>query len=299
MLELIGLEKRYRDVVALSGMSWRAVRGRMLGFLGPNGAGKTTSMRAVFGLVDLDGGEVRWDEQPIGPGQWARFGYMPEQRGLYPRMAVGEQVSYFGELHGMERADARRAAEDLLGQLGLADRSGDRLRDLSHGNQQRVQLAAALVHDPECLVLDEPFSGLDPIGVDAMSATLRERAEHGCAVVFSSHQLDLVESLCDDVAVVHRGRSVLAGPLASVRREVAERRVEIELASHERWDLPDGARDVEWRGGRARFTVASTADVSTYIDAARRNGEVVHFEFAAPSLSEIFRMAVDEPGEGA
>lgn len=294
MLELRGLEKRYRDVVALSGMSWQAMRGRMLGFLGPNGAGKTTSMRAIFGLVDLDAGDVHWDDRPVGPAVWARFGYMPEQRGLYPRMAIAEQIAYFGELHGMSRADARSSAATLLGQLGLTDRAGDRVRDLSHGNQQRVQLAAALVHDPECLVLDEPFSGLDPLGVDAMSETLRARAEAGCAVVFSSHQLDLVESLCDDVAVVHRGRSVLSGSLPEVRRHVSERRIEIELGSHERWDLPDGAHDVEWRRGRVRFTVAATADVESYLVEARRHGEVVHFEFAAPSLSEIFRMAVDE-----
>lgn len=292
MLDLEKLDKRYGEVVALRGMTWTAARGRLVGFLGPNGAGKTTSMRSVFGLVDLDGGEVRWDEEPVGPWAWSRFGYMPEQRGLYPRMAVGEQVSYFGELHGIERAGARAATERLLEELGLSDRAGDPLRDLSHGNQQRVQLAVALVHDPDCLVLDEPFSGLDPIGVEAMTSTLRERAARGAAVVFSSHQLDLVESLCDDVVVVHDGAVVLDGPLTEVRRAATTRRVEIELTTDHRWEPPARATDVERQDRRVRFRVEQGTDAAALLADARTAGEVAHFSYAAPSLSEIFRTAV-------
>ncbi|MDY7103804.1 MAG: ATP-binding cassette domain-containing protein [Actinomycetota bacterium] len=295
MLELEKLDKRYGDVVALRSMTWTATRGRLVGFLGPNGAGKTTSMRSVFGLVDLDGGAVRWDEEPVGPWAWSRFGYMPEQRGLYPRMAVGEQITYFAELHGMERAEAHDAATALLDELGLGDRAGDALRDLSHGNQQRVQLAVALVHEPDCLILDEPFSGLDPIGVEAMTATLRERAARGGAVVFSSHQLDLVESLCDDVVVVHDGAVVLDGPLDRVRRTAPHRRVEVELAGGATWEPPPGATDVERRSGRLRFLVDEDADAAALLASARAADEVAHFSFSAPSLSEIFRAAVVGP----
>jgi ABC-2 type transport system ATP-binding protein len=196
MLQLEGLRKRFGDVVALDGASLNASRGRILGFLGPNGAGKTTAMRSVFGLVALDGGTTAWDGSAITPTDRLRFGYMPEQRGLYPKMKAAEQVAWLGQLRGMSAPDAQEAARSWLGRLGLDERADERIERLSHGNQQRAQLAASLVHNPELLVLDEPFSGLDPMGADAMADVLRERAREGAAVLFSSHQLDLVEHLC-------------------------------------------------------------------------------------------------------
>ncbi|HSG79438.1 MAG TPA: ATP-binding cassette domain-containing protein, partial [Acidimicrobiia bacterium] len=217
MLELTDLHKRYGEVVALDGASLRAERGRILGFLGPNGAGKTTAMRSVFGLVALDDGTARWDGATIDAPQRLRFGYMPEQRGLYPKMRVLDQLTFFGSIHGMTRQDAKASAGALLDELGLADRADDRVENLSHGNQQRVQLAAALLHHPDLLVLDEPFSGLDPMGADRLAEIIRERATAGTAVVFSSHQLDLVEDVCQDVAVIDRGRIVLGGTLAVLR----------------------------------------------------------------------------------
>ena len=203
MLEIRDLSKRYGSVVALDGTSFRVAPGRIVGFLGPNGAGKTTTMRAIFGLVRPDHGEVRWRGKPIGPEVRARFGYMPEERGLYPKMKVGDQLSYFARLSGLTATAAKEATAAWLQRLGLADRHGARLEELSHGNQQRVQLAAALVHDPELAVLDEPFSGLDPLGVEALGEMLVQTAATGVAVVFSSHQLDLVEDICQDV-VDHR-----------------------------------------------------------------------------------------------
>ncbi|HSB37943.1 MAG TPA: ATP-binding cassette domain-containing protein, partial [Gaiellaceae bacterium] len=156
-LELRQVSKRFGPVQALAGCSFAAPRGAMLGFLGPNGAGKTTAMRAIFGLVALDAGQVLWHERPIGLAERMRFGYMPEERGLYPRMALGEQLEYFGSLHGLDAAAARAAAARWLERLGLAGRAGAKVEELSHGNQQRTQLAAALLHEPELLVLDEPF----------------------------------------------------------------------------------------------------------------------------------------------
>ena len=179
MLEIRGLTKRYGPVTALDGASFTAARGRLVGFLGPNGAGKTTTMRCVFGLATPDAGDVRWDAQPIDDDMRLRFGYMPEQRGLYPRMRVAEQLSYFGQHHGLSSKDAKARGIAWLERFGLADRAKSKLEDLSHGNQQRVQLATALVHDPELLVLDEPFSGLDPIGIATMTEVLRERAAAG------------------------------------------------------------------------------------------------------------------------
>jgi ABC-2 type transport system ATP-binding protein len=225
MLSLRDIRKRFGPVQALDGCSFSVARGRMLGFLGPNGAGKTTSMRAVFGLVALDGGEVLWDGRPVGLEERLRFGYMPEERGLYPRMPVGEQLAYFGCLHGLDDEPARAAATRWLERLDLADRARAKVEELSHGNQQRVQLAAALVHGPELLVLDEPFAGLDPVAVRTLADVLRDEATRGAAVLFSSHQLELVEDICEEVAIVDHGRIVATGDVDTLRRASRRRRI--------------------------------------------------------------------------
>jgi ABC-2 type transport system ATP-binding protein len=213
VLEFDGATKRFGELAALDGCTFAIQSGRLTGFLGPNGAGKTTAMRAVFGLVELDAGTVRWRGAPIGGAQRARFGYMPEERGLYPRMRVRDQLLYLGQLCGRTSRDVERTVDTWLERLGLAERASDRLDALSHGNQQRVQLIAALVNEPDLLVLDEPFSGLDPIAMANMSELLGEVAAAGAAVLFSSHQLDLVEDLCEDVVIIDHGRIVLAGDL--------------------------------------------------------------------------------------
>ena len=188
MLELRDLTRQYGDLVAVDQLSLTVPPGQLFGLLGPNGAGKSTAMKMVFGLLRPDGGDVRWRDGPIGDRERARFGYLPEERGLYGRMKVGEQLVYLARLHGMGRAEASESTDRWLERLGLADRAGDRADELSLGNQQRVQLAAALVHDPELLVLDEPFSGLDPLAVDSLATVLAERVAAGVVVIFSSHQ---------------------------------------------------------------------------------------------------------------
>ena len=229
MLEIVDLAKRYGPVVALDGASFEARPGRVVGFLGPNGAGKTTTMRCIFGLVRPDRGEVRWEGAPVGRDARLRFGYMPEQRGLYPRMRVGEQMSYFAQQHGLSGRDANAAATRWLERMGLGDRAKSKLEELSHGNQQRIQLAVALAHDPELLVLDEPFSGLDPIGVATMTEVIHERAAAGVGVVFSSHQLDLVEDVCQDVVIIARGRIVAAGAIDELKSRSGRRHLEVEV----------------------------------------------------------------------
>jgi ABC-2 type transport system ATP-binding protein len=204
-LEFDGLRRRYGSVIALDGLSFAVPAGQVFGFLGPNGAGKTTTMRAIFGVTSLDAGEIRWRGGPVDQAARRTFGYMPEERGLYPGMRLLEQVEYFALLHDVPGPDARKAARHWLARLGLTGRENARVDSLSHGNQQRAQLAVALVHDPELLVLDEPFAGLDPGGVDDMSAILAERARAGVTVLFSSHQLDLVEDICEAVAIIHHG----------------------------------------------------------------------------------------------
>ena len=291
MLELQDLSKRYGDVAALDGLSLTARPGRLLGFLGPNGAGKTTAMRSVFGLVRLDAGRVTWEGRPIGADDLLRFGYMPEQRGLYPRMPSGAQLVYLARLHGVPEEAAEAAASRWLERLGLGDRGDDPVNDLSHGNQQRVQLAAALVHDPELLVLDEPFSGLDPLGVEAMSQVLRDRAADGTTVVFSSHQLDLVEELCDDVVIIAGGRDRLAGTLADVRASASHRRVEVRIAGALA-TAPPGAEIEGEREGVVRMRVPAHETPGSLLRSLSEQGPVERFAFEPPSLSEIFREAV-------
>ncbi len=296
MLELSNLSKRYGDVRALDGASLSVAPGHMLGFLGPNGAGKTTAMRSVFGLVQLDAGEVTWGGAPIGPEQRLHFGYMPEQRGLYPRMKVGDQLIYFAELHGMSRTEAGASVSRWLTTLGLADRSDDRLEQLSHGNQQRVQLAAALVHDPDLLILDEPFSGLDPVAVETLADSLQREAAKGKAVVFSSHQLDLVEDMCEDVVIINRGRNVMEGNVARLKERSPHRRLEIDVANGDGAWLPDiaGIESKEIDGSLVRLLVQKDVDLEGVLAAAQAAGPIRHFSFEAPSLSEMFLRAVTQ-----
>jgi ABC-2 type transport system ATP-binding protein len=294
VLVIDDLHKAYGDIHALAGCSFKVDPGRMLGFLGPNGAGKTTTMRAIFGLVSPDRGQVLWRGRPVEVDDRLHFGYMPESRGLYPKMRAADQLAYLGRLHGMPAAQARSAALQWLQRLGLADRATDGVEKLSHGNQQRVQLAAALIHEPELLVLDEPFSGLDPIGVETMAAVLRERAAAGAAVLFSSHQLDLVEDVCDDVAIIHQGKVVRAGSVNEIKDSSPVRHLEIEL-SETGFKLPehiDGVISTETEGNRHRLLVRSDLDVRRVLGDALSAGHIRRFIYTTPSLSEIFLEAV-------
>jgi len=222
-LELRDLHKRYGETVALDGASFTVGEGELFGFVGPNGAGKTTLMRIVLGVLAADGGEVLWKGKPIGAEERRRIGYMPEERGLYPKMRVRDQLVFMARLHGVDAERALAAAERWMEKLGIAERAEQPVEALSLGNQQRVQLAVALVHEPALLVLDEPFSGLDPDGVDALSGALAEEIRtRGVPVVFSSHQLELVERLCDSVAIIAGGRIVASGQLAEIEGSLAD-----------------------------------------------------------------------------
>jgi ABC-2 type transport system ATP-binding protein len=296
MLEIFDLVKRYGPVTALDGASFTAQPGRIVGFLGPNGAGKTTTMRCIFGLAHPDRGEVHWKGAPVGREQRLRFGYMPEQRGLYPRMRVGEQLSYFAQQHGLPGKAANAAAIRWLERMGLADRAKSKLEELSHGNQQRVQLATALAHDPELLVLDEPFSGLDPIGIATMTEVVRERAAAGVGVVFSSHQLDLVEDVCEDVVIIARGRIVAAGAIDELKSRSGRRHLEVEVVGSDGGWFDGGAKGVatvlERDGDRLKLLVDDSVDLDDLLTRARAAGEIRRFAYQPPRLSELFMEAV-------
>jgi ABC-2 type transport system ATP-binding protein len=243
-------------------------------------------------LVELDSGSVRWHSAPIKPEHRHRFGYMPEERGLYPRMRVRDQLVYFGMLCGSSQRDAGRSVDAWLDRLGLAPRAHDRLDALSHGNQQRVQLIAALVNEPDLLVLDEPFSGLDPLAMTAMSELLEEAAGHGTTVVFSSHQLDLVEHICEDVVIVNAGRIVLAGDLNQLRAGMPRRIVTVRYrGSAPDWTRLPGATELDSAPGEGRLLVDQQTDLQSLV-AATRGVELTSFAYEPPTLSELFRQAV-------
>ncbi|WP_405140598.1 ATP-binding cassette domain-containing protein [Sphaerisporangium sp. NBC_01403] len=307
MLEVDGLRKRYGDTVALDGVSLTVGPGEMFGFVGANGAGKTTTMRIVMGVLAADGGEVRWKGRRAGFETRRRFGYMPEERGLYAKMRVAEQIEYFGMLGGMGAEAARRSSEALIERLGLTERRGDDVDSLSLGNQQRVQLAVALIHEPEVLVLDEPFSGLDPIAVDALAGVLAERTAAGVPVVFSSHQLDLVERLCDSVGIIKAGRMIAGGTVAELRARESRKRLRIIVTGAEagwtdrlpgeiiaKTDRPPHGDPAQAGMAEERYdeVILTPVDDQEALRAASAAGRVQHFGWQEPSLAEIFREVV-------
>jgi ABC-2 type transport system ATP-binding protein len=294
VLELFGLTRRFGALTALDGLSFSVASGGVVGFLGPNGAGKTTTMRAIFGLIDLDAGAVRWNGAPVGAAERRRFGYMPEERGLYPGMLVAEQLEYMGRLHGMTERGAKNATLSWLDRLGIADRATSKVESLSHGNQQRVQLAAALLHSPELLVLDEPLAGLDPAGIDAIGEVLVQQARAGCCVLLSSHQLDLVEDLCDSVTIIDHGRLVVSGSVNELATG-GPRSLVVRV---------EGDRDGDWARrlagvtvseldrGAVRLVLDQSVDSQAVLTAAMAAGQVTEFVFARRRLSEVFRQAM-------
>ena len=291
LLELNGLRRTYGSVTALDDLTFSVPSGQVVGFLGPNGAGKTTTMRAIFGLTDLESGSVIWNGAVVGPVERRRFGYMPEERGLYPGMQVADQVEYLGRLHGLSRPDAVDATATWLERLGIADRARDKVETLSHGNQQRVQLAVALLHNPDLLVLDEPLAGLDPTGIDAISAVLVDQARAGCCVLFSSHQLDLVEDLCDVVTIIDHGRLVVSGTvdeLVTAGSQRLEVRVEGDRDAAWAQALP-GVTVSEVAAGAARLVLDDGVDSDLVLRAAMAAGRVTEFSFGRRRLSEVFR----------
>ncbi|WP_449283418.1 ABC transporter ATP-binding protein [Leucobacter sp.] len=302
MIDIAGVSRSFGDRRVLDDVGFRVEGGRMTGFVGGNGAGKTTTMRIILGVLAADAGTVSLDGRPLTAADRSRFGYMPEERGLYPKMKVLEQLVYLGRLHGMSAAAAKTSATGLVERLGLAERANDTLESLSLGNQQRAQIAAALVHEPTALVLDEPFSGLDPMAVEVVLGVLRDYAAQGAPVLFSSHQLDIVERLCDDVVVIGGGRILASGSRESLRADHAGSAFEIELAGpagDAGWvrDQP-GVEVTHLDGGFARFDAseeAAQAVLARAVSASQTPGSgtaVRRFGPVTPTLAQIFKEVV-------
>ncbi|GMA32210.1 ABC transporter ATP-binding protein [Litorihabitans aurantiacus] len=296
MISLHGVSKSFGTREVLTDLSFDVQRGRLTGFVGGNGAGKTTTMRILLGVLRASRGEVTLDGRPIDGAALRTFGYMPEERGLYPKMEIGEQLTYLARLHGIDKSGAKRRAGDLLERLGLGPRAKDKLESLSLGNQQRVQVAAALVHDPDVLIMDEPFSGLDPLAVDEVVTVIGEHAARGIPVLFSSHQLDVVERLCDDLVIIAGGEIRATGTREELRDAHSGDRWELAAGSDTGWvrEIP-GVEVDELAGDHAVFSASPEVAQQVLRDAVAR-GEVATFRPVRPTLGEIFRdIVVDQP----
>ncbi|MGC3986489.1 MAG: ATP-binding cassette domain-containing protein [Pseudorhodoferax sp.] len=291
MLELRGVTKSYGGRRVLDDVSFAVPPGRLTGFVGGNGAGKTTTMRIALGLLARDGGTVTLDGVPV-PDRRV-FGYMPEERGLYPKMRVLEHIVYLARLHGFTKTDATARATALLDELGLGERLNDNVETLSLGNQQRAQIAAALVHDPRVLLLDEPFSGLDPLAVDVVAGVLQARAARGVAVLFSSHQLDVVERLCDDLVIIANGTIRANGSRDALRARHATRRYELVSSGDAGWLRDEPGIDVrEFDGGYAVFDADTDETVQRVLSRAVTQGTVASFAPQHPSLAQIYKEVI-------
>jgi ABC-2 type transport system ATP-binding protein len=293
MLELDSITRSFGERKVLDDVTFSVARGRMTGFVGGNGAGKTTTMRVMMGVLSPDSGTVTLDGEAITPAVRTRFGYMPEERGLYPKMKVAEQITYLARLHGHEPERAKTNAMTLLERLGLGERVDDTVESLSLGNQQRAQIAAALVHEPDVLILDEPFSGLDPIAVEVVLGVLKDYAAQGAPVLFSSHQLDIVERLCDDLVVIADGSIRASGSREGLRAAHSGNRYELTVSGDLGWLRGEpGVEVAEFDGGFAVFDADSAETAQRVLRTAIAGGSVTAFTPQHPSLAQIFKEVI-------
>jgi ABC-2 type transport system ATP-binding protein len=295
------LHKRFGDVVALDGLAFDVPGGQVFGFLGANGAGKTTTMRIVLGVLEADSGAVTWrgvDSRSLPRATW---GYLPEERGLYPRMSVLDQLVYFGSLYGITPERARREARHWLERFRVPDLVFRRADELSKGNQQKIQLIAAILHDPQVLLMDEPFTGLDPVNVAILREAFLELRDQGKTLIFSTHQMETVEALCESIAIVDRGRVVVGGPLREIRRAAGRRLIHLSVEGDHR--LPwitavPGARILRAGYGRNEIEIDEGVDPDAILSAAIAAGATVtHFEVDEVSLEQIFIDHVGRPAD--
>ena len=301
------ITKRFGEVVALSDASFTVEPGRIFGLLGANGAGKTTSMRIVLDILRPDSGHVTWQGKPNIELPRRTWGYLPEERGLYPRMKVGEQLRFFAALYGVSDESARAEIDEWLERFRIPDYLDRKVEELSKGNQQKIQFIAAILHDPDVLIMDEPFTGLDPVNVRLLKEAFLEMRDRGKTLIFSTHQMEQVEELCESIAIMDRGRVVVSGLVRDVKRAMGRQVVRLATNGDGRgleWlaDVPGVTLTAE-REDYVELQVPADRDPETILHAALDRGDrVTRFEIADPTLEEIFvehvgRRAVSEEDE--
>jgi ABC-2 type transport system ATP-binding protein len=297
VIELRDVRKSYGGFQAVRGVSLEVHPGSVCGLLGPNGAGKTTSIRMIMDIIAPDSGEVRFFGRPRRPEDLLRIGYLPEERGLYPKMTVFDQVVFLARLHGLSRREAAPRIEEWLAKVELSEWSSRRVEELSKGMQQKIQLIATVIHDPEVIILDEPFSGLDPINQELFKALLSEYRSRGKAILFSTHIMEQAEKLCDHICLISKGRAVLAGELKEIKSRFGGASYRVEAAGDlDRVGSLPGIEQSVAQDGALKLLLAPDAVPAAVLQRLVEVVEVREFRSQAPDLEEIFIKAVREAG---
>lgn len=291
--------KQFDKVLAVDKASFSAEPGRILGLLGPNGAGKTTTIRMITYITVPDSGEIRFGDKKVGPWSQERMGYLPEERGLYKKMKVGDQLVYFAELKGLPRKEANKRVRRWLERFGAEDWYSRKTNELSKGMQQKIQFITAVLHEPDLLVLDEPFGGLDPINADLLQDVIMELKEGGCTILFASHRMEQVEQLCDDICLISQGEILVRGALRDIKRKAGKNTVVIDFEGSDTFLDTMEARQlirINVRSkNRAEVRLLHNTKPREVLDEALRSAnDITRFELVEPSMREIFVTAVTE-----
>jgi ABC-2 type transport system ATP-binding protein len=292
VVELAEVTKVYENKVAVDHLSLSIEAGQMFGLLGPNGAGKTSSIRMMMGITMPDSGEVKIFGKPFERQSLERVGYLPEERGLYKKMKVVEQLVFFGELHGLTATEARKRAADWAERLQIAESLDKKTEELSKGMQQKIQFIASLLHDPSLIVMDEPFSGLDPVNATLLERTLIDLKDQGKAILFSTHRMDQVEKLCDSICLVNRGAAVLAGKVREIKSRYERNRVIVEFEGNAAFLNSNEIAESNNYSGHAEIRLKPHGDAQKLLHEAAAGATIYRFELVEPSLEEIFIQTV-------
>jgi len=296
-LQVEQVVKQFGDKTAVNGISFSARAGEIYGLLGANGAGKTTTMRMVLGVIMPDSGSILYHGKPYSREQLRDLGYLPEERGLYPKLKVSDQIIYLARLRGVPAKEADRRLKEWLEKFNVPEYYNKKVEELSKGNQQKIQFIAAVIHDPSILVLDEAFSGLDPVNVELLKAAVKELRDAGKTILFSTHRMEHVEELCRNITILHRSNVVLQGALREIKKQFPRERVVVRLeddAAIEGLERIPGVRSVARTEAGYEALIDRTDAAQAILDHARGQGEVVRFELMEPTLNEIFIRSVGE-----
>ncbi len=292
VVELAGVTKAYENKIAVSDLSLSIEAGQMFGLLGPNGAGKTSSIRMMMGITVPDSGRVTLFDKPFARNSLERVGYLPEERGLYKKMKVLDQLIFFGQLHGLAGHEAQKRAVAWAGRMEIADALPKRTEELSKGMQQKIQFIATLLHSPQLIVMDEPFSGLDPVNAVLVEQTLLELKSQGKAILFSTHRMDQVEKLCDSICLINNGKAVLAGNLRQIKARYERNHVIVEFEGNPAFLNSDEVAQAKNFSGHAEITLKPHGDAQKLLHEAAAVATIYRFELVEPSLEEIFIQTV-------
>jgi ABC-2 type transport system ATP-binding protein len=292
VVELAGVTKAYENKVAVSNLSLSIDAGGMFGLLGPNGAGKTSSIRMMMGITIPDSGRISLFGKPFDRKSLERVGYLPEERGLYKKMKVLDQLIFFGQLHGLEAAESRKRAIQWAERMEIADSLLKKTEELSKGMQQKIQFIASLLHDPGLIVMDEPFSGLDPVNAVLVERTLLELKAQGKAILFSTHRMDQVEKLCDSICLINNGKAVLAGTLRAIKAGYERDRVIVEFEGSASFLNSEEIAEARNFSGHAEIKLKPHGNAQKLLHEAAAVATIYRFELVEPSLEQIFIQTV-------